>query len=74
MLPMASQVFLYFFLYFFIYFFNFLIMLAPYGITGFYVRELARRAGVPIQEFAVRNDCPCGSTIGPIISQNTGTN
>ena len=49
-------------------------MLAPYGITGFYVRELARRAGVPIQEFAVRNDCPCGSTIGPIISQNTGTN
>ena len=47
---------------------------ATNGITGFYVRELARRAGVPIQEFAVRNDCPCGSTIGPIISQNTGTN
>lgn len=46
---------------------------ATNGITGFYVRELARRAGVPIQEFAVRNDCPCGSTIGPIISQNTGT-
>ena len=27
---------------------------------------------VPVQEFSVRNDCPCGSTIGPIISQNTG--
>ena len=24
------------------------------------------------KEFTVRNDCPCGSTIGPIISENTG--
>ena len=24
------------------------------------------------QEFVVRNDCPCGSTIGPIISTATG--
>jgi aspartyl aminopeptidase len=39
---------------------------ATNGVTGFFVRELARRAGVPIQEFAVRNDCPCGSTIGPM--------
>ena len=36
------------------------------------MREIARECGVPIQEFAVRNDCPCGSTIGPIISANTG--
>ena len=42
------------------------------GVTGFFVREIARECGVPIQEFAVRNDCPCGSTIGPIISANTG--
>jgi aspartyl aminopeptidase len=42
------------------------------GVTGFFVRELARGAGLPIQEFVVRNDCPCGSTIGPIISANTG--
>ena len=42
------------------------------GVTGFIVRELARNAGLPIQEFVVRNDCPCGSTIGPIISANTG--
>lgn len=27
---------------------------------------------IPIQEFAVRNDCPCGSTIGPVLSANTG--
>lgn len=38
---------------------------ATNGITGFLAREMGRRAGVPIQEFAVRNDCPCGSTIGP---------
>jgi len=45
---------------------------ATNGITGFFTRELARRSGVPLQEFCVRNDCPCGSTIGPIISSNTG--
>jgi len=42
------------------------------GVTGFIIRELGRNANVPIQEFVVRNDCPCGSTIGPIISANTG--
>jgi len=40
--------------------------------TGFFFRELARRAGVETQEFVVKNDCPCGSTIGPIISSKTG--
>ena len=46
---------------------------ATNGITGLIVRELVRKANlVPVQEFAVRNDCPCGSTIGPIISANTG--
>jgi aspartyl aminopeptidase len=46
---------------------------ASNGVTSFIVRELARRADMPIpQEFVVRNDCPCGSTIGPIISANTG--
>jgi len=40
--------------------------------TGFILREIARRGGVPVQEFVVRNDCPCGSTIGPIISSKVG--
>lgn len=39
---------------------------ATNGMTGFLTREIGRRAGVPVQEFAVRNDCPCGSTIGPM--------
>ena len=45
---------------------------ATNGITGFIVRELGRIAGVPVNEFVVRNDCPCGSTIGPMISARTG--
>jgi aspartyl aminopeptidase len=45
---------------------------ATNGMTGFVVRELGRRAQIPIQEFVVKNDCPCGSTIGPTISAKTG--
>jgi aspartyl aminopeptidase len=46
---------------------------ATNGMTGFLIREVARRSGLPpIQEFIVRNDCACGSTIGPIISAATG--
>jgi len=47
---------------------------ATNAVTGFVVRELARRADVQvkIQEFCVRNDCPCGSTIGPMVSALTG--
>eukprot|EP00927_Polykrikos_kofoidii_P054788 TRINITY_DN4915_c0_g1_i1.p1 TRINITY_DN4915_c0_g1~~TRINITY_DN4915_c0_g1_i1.p1 ORF type:complete len:478 (+),score=104.35 TRINITY_DN4915_c0_g1_i1:71-1504(+) len=40
--------------------------------TGFFLRELARRAGVETQEFMVKNDCPCGTTIGPIIAAKVG--
>ena len=35
------------------------------------IRELSRKASIGCQEFVVRNDCPCGSTIGPMIAAHT---
>jgi len=35
-------------------------------------KEVGRRAGLPVQEFVVRNDMACGSTIGPILSSGLG--
>jgi len=40
--------------------------------TGFFLRQIAQRNNIPIQEFVVRNDTLCGSTIGPIIASHTG--
>ncbi len=37
--------------------------------TTFLLRRLAKIADVPLQEFEVRNDMPCGSTIGPMMSK-----
>ncbi|CAN8061392.1 unnamed protein product [Agarophyton chilense] len=45
---------------------------ATSGVSGFLVREAARRAQTPVQEFVVPNDKPCGSTIGPLLSSRTG--
>jgi aspartyl aminopeptidase len=45
---------------------------ATNGFTAFVIRELAKKAVVPLQSFVVRNDCACGSTIGPVIAHNTG--
>jgi hypothetical protein len=35
-------------------------------------REIGRLANVPVQEFAVRADSGCGSTIGPILATLSG--
>ncbi|KAG1038880.1 hypothetical protein G6F46_007712 [Rhizopus delemar] len=40
--------------------------------TSLILREIARQKNIPIQEFVVRNDSPCGSTIGPMLSAKLG--
>lgn len=37
-----------------------------------FIKSLAMGANIPFQEFMVRNDSPCGSTIGPIVSAQLG--
>jgi aspartyl aminopeptidase len=37
--------------------------------TTFALRRVAQLAGVPLQEYDVRNDMACGSTIGPLVSK-----
>jgi aspartyl aminopeptidase len=40
--------------------------------TAAIVKSVARRVDVPVDEFCVKNDSPCGSTIGPISSTLVG--
>jgi aspartyl aminopeptidase len=36
------------------------------------VKSIASKHGIPVQEFEVRNDSPCGSTIGPMLGASSG--
>ena len=54
---------------------------ATTSITSSIIKQLAnysfktgkeRSPIIPLQEFVVRNDSPCGSTIGPILSAKLG--
>eukprot|EP00897_Mesotaenium_endlicherianum_P001185 jgi/Mesen1/11067/ME000099S10511 len=45
---------------------------ATNAVTAFLFREIAARHNIPTQEFVVRNDVPCGSTIGPILASGVG--
>ncbi|KAJ9060177.1 hypothetical protein DSO57_1033664 [Entomophthora muscae] len=45
---------------------------ATTAATSAVLKTIASRHGLPLQEFVVRNDCACGSTIGPILSAKLG--
>uniref|UniRef100_A0A7S1XZN9 aspartyl aminopeptidase n=1 Tax=Phaeomonas parva TaxID=124430 RepID=A0A7S1XZN9_9STRA len=45
---------------------------ATSAVTATLFRECCAKGGVPVQEFAVRSDSGCGSTIGPITASLTG--
>ena len=45
---------------------------ASTSVTSLILKQLAVKANVPVQEFVVRNDSACGSTIGPMLSSKLG--
>ncbi|KAI9287777.1 peptidase M18 [Umbelopsis sp. AD052] len=45
---------------------------ATTAVTTVILKELAKTHNIPVQEFVVRNDSPCGSTIGPMLSAKLG--
>ena len=45
---------------------------ATTATTHAILKQIAFEAGVPLQDMIVRNDSPCGSTVGPILSTKLG--
>ncbi|CAL9081672.1 unnamed protein product [Musa textilis] len=45
---------------------------ATSSLTAFLFKEVANVHNLPVQEFVVRNDMGCGSTIGPILASGVG--
>lgn len=45
---------------------------ATTSTTHAILKVIAHKAGVPLQKVVVRNDSPCGSTVGPILAAKLG--
>ncbi|GLJ23635.1 hypothetical protein SUGI_0447640 [Cryptomeria japonica] len=45
---------------------------ATNAVTSFIFREIGKKHKIPVQDFVVRNDMGCGSTIGPILASGVG--
>ncbi|OUM59103.1 hypothetical protein PIROE2DRAFT_47356, partial [Piromyces sp. E2] len=45
---------------------------ATTDLTALLFKTIAEKNNLPYQDFVVRNDSPCGSTIGPILSSKLG--
>lgn len=45
---------------------------ATNAVTSFTFREIANKYKLPIQDFVIKNDMQCGSTIGPILASGVG--
>lgn len=45
---------------------------ATSSVTSAILKQCAKVKGLELQEFVVRNDSPCGSTIGPMLSAKLG--
>ncbi|EOY19139.1 hypothetical protein QUC31_006230 [Theobroma cacao] len=45
---------------------------ATSGVTAFLFKEVGKIHNLPTQDFVVRNDMGCGSTIGPILASGVG--
>ncbi|MDH3347126.1 MAG: M18 family aminopeptidase [Desulfobulbaceae bacterium] len=45
---------------------------ATNSITSSFFQTLCKQANIPVQQFVMRSDMACGSTVGPLISAETG--
>nr|ATG71275.1 Zn-dependent exopeptidases superfamily protein [Hesperocyparis bakeri] len=45
---------------------------ATNAVTSVIFREIGKKHKIPVQDFVVRNDMGCGSTIGPILASGVG--